>query len=138
MWRNRRSSRTAGGAQQPLVVILVVITKHERRSASLLCSETFTSSFHFTYTVSRSRSPAESNRRIRTINSDSQATTPAPVVGPSFADIQREFQRAEPQQTVCYWVFGSVGSGRRGPLKRPLFGQMSVASGWMFLMILLC
>lgn len=126
-------------------MILVVITKHERCSASLLCSETFTSSFHFTYTVSRSRSPAESNRRIHTINSDSQpgvessqATTPAPVVGPSFADIQREFQRAEPQQTVCYWVFGSVGSGRQGPLKRPLFGQISVASGWMFLMILLC
>lgn len=49
-------------------------------------------------------------------NEPPQATPPAPVVGPWFADIQREFQRTEPKQMVRNLVFGSVVGGPQGTL----------------------
>lgn len=80
--------------------------------ASFSHSGTFTSSYCFAHTMSLSCSPVEANRRIHTIHShfqpgttDSQATPPSPVVGPLFSDIQREFQRKELRETVCYWPF---------------------------------
>ncbi|XP_042350000.1 uncharacterized protein LOC121948667 [Plectropomus leopardus] len=58
------------------------------------------SSYCSTHTFSLSRSPAEANRRVRAIHGQSQpaateATPPPSVIGPSFSDIQREFQRKE-------------------------------------------
>ncbi|TKS66770.1 hypothetical protein D9C73_001907 [Collichthys lucidus] len=64
------------------------------------------SSYSCTHTFSLSCSPAEANRRIHAINSQSQPAaatepeaTPHPsVIGPLFSDIQREFQRTETLQ----------------------------------------
>ncbi|XP_029283232.1 flocculation protein FLO11 isoform X2 [Cottoperca gobio] len=57
-----------------------------------------TSSYCSSHTFSLSCSPVEANRRVHAIHSLSQRTateaTPSPsVIGPSFSDIQREFQK---------------------------------------------
>lgn len=55
------------------------------------------SSYCSTHTFSLSCSLAEANRRVHAIHSQSQpaATPPPTVIGPTFSDIQREFQRKE-------------------------------------------
>ncbi|XP_044072101.1 coiled-coil domain-containing protein 141 isoform X2 [Siniperca chuatsi] len=82
-----------------------------------LLSERFTSSYCSTHTFSLSCSPVEANRRVHTIHSqlqpfaiESQATPPPSVIGPSFSDIQREFQRKETQETGQQAVSASCGS----------------------------
>lgn len=70
-------------------------------------SETFTSLYDSTHTVSLCCSPVEANRQIHTIHSQlrsaatkPQAAAPPPATGPLFSDIQREFQKKEAQETV--------------------------------------
>ncbi|XP_060910079.1 trichohyalin [Labrus mixtus] len=69
-----------------------VISENSRQHTS--------SSFCSTHTLSLSCSPVLANRRIYTIHSQSQpgeteTTSPLPLIGPSFSDIQRAFQRKE-------------------------------------------
>ncbi|XP_071328802.1 coiled-coil domain-containing protein 141 isoform X2 [Trachinotus anak] len=71
-----------------------------------LSSEKLTSSYCSTHTFSLSRSPVDVNRLVHTIHSqlqpvatDPQATPPPSGIGPSFTDIQRDFQRKEVQET---------------------------------------
>ncbi|XP_068457611.1 coiled-coil domain-containing protein 141 isoform X2 [Clinocottus analis] len=65
-------------------------------------SEKPASSYRSSHSFSLSCSPVEPNRRVHAINSQSQpaatvpqATPPPYVIGPTFSDIQREFQKKE-------------------------------------------
>ncbi|XP_074484104.1 uncharacterized protein LOC141763567 [Sebastes fasciatus] len=55
------------------------------------------------HTFSLSCSPVEANRRVHAIHSQSlpPATPPPSAIGPSFSDIQREFQRKEVVSASC-------------------------------------
>lgn len=82
-----------------------------------LYSERLTSSYCSTHTFSLSCSPVEDNRRVRTIHSqlqsvatEPQAMPPPSVIGPSFSDIQKEFQRKEMQEAGQQVVSASHGS----------------------------
>ncbi|XP_023253042.1 coiled-coil domain-containing protein 141 [Seriola lalandi dorsalis] len=75
----------------------VISESRQQRSSSSYCS---------THTFSLSCSPVEPNRRVHTIHSQLQSvdteplTTPPPsVIGPSFSDVQRDFQSKEMQET---------------------------------------
>ncbi|XP_075968316.1 coiled-coil domain-containing protein 141 [Anarhichas minor] len=67
--------------------------------------QSHTSSYHSTHSsFSLSCSPVEPNRRVHVVHgqsqpaaTDLQATPPPSVIGPTFSDIQREFQKKEKQ-----------------------------------------
>ncbi|XP_034741158.1 uncharacterized protein DDB_G0284459-like isoform X2 [Etheostoma cragini] len=73
-------------------------------SRQQLHSQTFTSSYSTPNSLSLSCSPVEANRRIHAIHSplQPQATPPHSVIGPSFSDIQRAFQRKDASAGVLF------------------------------------
>ncbi|XP_032364328.1 uncharacterized protein ccdc141 [Etheostoma spectabile] len=96
--------QTAANRKPPLQKSHSQDTDRHTESRQEQHSQTFTSSYGPPHSLSHSCSPVEANRRIHAIHSplQLQATPPPSVIGPSFSDIQRAFQRKDASAGVLF------------------------------------